>query len=89
MSEESKKGNKPVKKFKAGSIEVAVWEQTSDKGTFYTVSEHRSYLKKDGDPKKSEDWAKTNSYRVNDLPVLGLLLAKAFEFCKLKNEEGD
>lgn len=79
--------NKPVEKFNAGTIQCAVWEQKSDKGTFLTVSSHRSYLKKDGDASKPEDWEKTNSLRINDIPAMILVLQKAYEYAKLKSEE--
>jgi hypothetical protein len=80
MSEEK---NKPVSKYKAGNVECAVWEQKTDKGDFLTVSSHRNYLKKDGDAKKSEDWEKTNSLRINDIPAMILVLQKAYEYAKL------
>ena len=70
----------PVKKIKIGGIEVAVWENTSKEGNkFFTTTMERNY--KDG-----EDWKKTNSLRVNDLPKVILALQKAFEFTVIKEE---
>ena len=70
----------PVKKVKIGGIEVAVWENTSSDGNkFFTTTMERNY--KDG-----EDWKKTNSLRVNDLPKAILALQKAYEFTAIKEE---
>ena len=70
----------PVKKVKIGGIEVAVWENTSSDGNkFFTTTMERNY--KDG-----EDWKKTNSLRVNDLPKAILDLQKAYEFTAIKEE---
>lgn len=77
MSEEN---NKPVFKAKVGTIDAAVWEQDGKNGKFLTVSMHRNY--KDG-----EEWKKTNSLRVNDIPSVNLALAKCFEFAKTGGEK--
>ena len=70
----------PVKKIKIGGIEIAVWENQSKEGNkFFTTTMERNY--KDG-----EDWKKTNSLRVNDLPKAILALQKAFEFTSIKEE---
>ncbi|MCX6801008.1 MAG: hypothetical protein NTZ73_02375 [Candidatus Diapherotrites archaeon] len=71
---------KPVKKLKIGTIDVAVWENESKKGDkFFTTTIERSY-------KKGEEWKKTNSFRMNDLPKAILALQKAFEFASLKED---
>lgn len=77
MSEEK---NTPVYKAKVGTIDAAVWEQDGKNGKFLTVSMHRNY--KDG-----EEWKKTNSLRVNDIPSVQLALAKCFEFAKMQGKE--
>jgi hypothetical protein len=70
----------PVKKIKIGGIEAAVWQNKSSEGKeFYNVTMERSY--KDG-----EEWKKTNSLRVNDLPKAILALQKAYEFTAIKEE---
>lgn len=73
MSENEK--NKPVFKAKFGTIDAAVWEQEGKDGKFLTVSASRNY--KDG-----EEWKKTNSLRVNDIPAMQTALQKCFEFAK-------
>ena len=68
----------PVKKVKIGGIETAVWENASKEGQkFYTTTIERSY-------KLGEEWKKTSSLRVNDLPKAILALQKAFEFASIK-----
>jgi len=76
----------PVHKSKVGNIDEAVWEQTGENGKFLTITAHRSYLKKGGDVKNRDDWEKTNTLRVNDIPSMILGLQKAFEFAKLKSD---
>lgn len=84
MSE--KQTNKPVEKYKAGSVECAIWQQETDNGNFLTVSTHRNYLEKDGKPDNKEDWKKTNNLRINDIPAMILVLQKAYEYAKLKQK---
>jgi hypothetical protein len=70
----------PVKKIKAGGIDVAVWENDGKNGKYYTTTLERSY--KDG-----EEWKKTNSLRTSDLPKAILALQKAYEFGAIKTAE--
>lgn len=76
--ETAKNENAPVKKFRAGAIEVNVWknEIKNEKGDSYdkfSVSMQRSY--KD----KNDEWQKTGNMNTNDLPKLIVLLQQAFE----------
>jgi len=75
MAEEK---NKPLKKFRAGSITATIWNNTFDKDgktqTYQTVSFERSYKDKEG------NWKTTNSLHIGDLPKGVLVLNKAFEF---------
>lgn len=79
MSEEK---NKPVHKVKVGAIDAAVWQQKTEKGDFFTVSFSRNYKDKD-------EWKKTTSLRVNDIPAVQLALQKCYEFAKLGKNGGD
>ena len=76
-------GNQPEKKFRAGAVSATVWKNTGkDKDgkdvEFRTVSVERVY--KDGDEFKN-----TSTMRVNDLPKLALVAAKAYEYLVLKD----
>ena len=51
---------KPIKKFRRGRVEAAIWENQTDTATFYSVTLERSY--KDGDTYKT-----SSSLNPNDL----------------------
>ena len=73
--------NKPVKKFRAGAVSAAVWENQTEKGSFASISLQRSY-------KDKEEWKTTNSFNVNDLPKAMLVLNQAFKYLMLKEQPG-
>jgi len=80
-------GNKPVKKFSAGAISAAVWKNTRQNGKgqnfdVESVTLDRRY--KDGD-----DWKSSSSFRLNDLPKVQLVLAKAYEYLATKKQDGE
>ena len=69
----------PIKKFSAGGIAVAVWENESKDGkTFNSVTMDRRY--KD----KNEAWQSTGSLRATDIPKAIVTLQKAYEYLILK-----
>lgn len=71
----------PVKKFTAGGVTAAVWENgsgTEAGGTYNTVSMDRRY--KD----KNDAWKSTTSLKANDIPKAILALQKAYEYVALK-----
>ncbi len=71
----------PVKKFSAGAIQAAVWENEGKEGKqFYSVSIDRRY--KD----KNNEWKSTNSLKPGDLPKAILTLNKAYEYLTLKDD---
>ena len=73
--------NAPIKKFSAGGVQVAVWENEGKEGNSYnTVSVSRNY--KD----KNDEWKSSNSFRVSDLPKAVVALNKAYEFLALKED---
>ena len=77
MSEE-KSNSGPVKKVKVGAVEVAVWENSSKEGKkFFTTTMERNY-------KTGEEWKKTNSLRMDDLPKAILALQEAYHFVAIK-----
>ncbi len=74
----------PVKKFAAGGIQVAVWEnESSQGGKFNSVSIQRNY--KD----KNDEWKSSSSLKVNDIPKAILALEKAYEYLVLKEQNGE
>ena len=72
--------NMPIKKFKAGNIEAAVWSNKREVNgatvEFKTVSLSRSYIKKGEDMWRNDV---INSLRRNDLQKAILVLQKAQE----------
>lgn len=80
MTEEKK--NKPLEKFRAGSVSATIWNNKTEKDgkeiEFLTISVDRYYKTKDKE-------GNTNSMRINDLPRLELVCKKAFEYCLTRN----
>ena len=68
----------PIKKFGAGAVQVAVWQNESKEGNVYnTISLNRLY--KDG-----ENWKNTSSLQVSDIPKAIAVLQRAYEFLAVK-----
>jgi len=70
---------KPVKKFVAGTIQAAIWNNRLPLGggndnVMMSVTLERRYRDRDG------QWQSSGSLRMNDLPKAVLLLNKAYEF---------
>lgn len=77
--------NVPEKKFSTGAITATIWKNTGkkkdgDEFDYYTVGIDRRY--KDGD-----EWKSSNSFRLNDLPKLGVVCNKAYEYLVLKEQD--
>jgi hypothetical protein len=67
---ESGKARRPIHSISAGGIEVSIWENQGQKGTFYTVTHRRSY-------KQGDEWKETDSYGEDDLLRLSKLIDEA------------
>ena len=75
-------GNRPVAKFKHGSIELAVWPNQTESGTLYNTTITNSY--KD---EKTGEWKPASSFSPTDLLVVGELAREAFaEINRLKQQ---
>jgi hypothetical protein len=61
----------PVAKLRLGLLNASIWQRTTDKGAFYSVSFERRY--KDG----QGNWQSTHSYDAGDLLVLAKLADQA------------
>lgn len=67
--------NKPIKKFGAGVISASIWKnKLKDESIVFGVTIERRYQDKEG------DWQSTNNLRLNDLPRVGLLAQKSYEY---------
>lgn len=68
------KSKKPIATFKSGGTSVAVFENTSDEGkTFHKISAERVY-------KVGNKFATTNSFSFNELPVVVMLMKRAWYY---------
>ncbi len=65
--------NQPVHKLRHGAVSASIWRQETDKGPLFNVTFQRAY--KDGDT-----WRNSNSFGRNNLLVLSLIAARAFEW---------
>ena len=64
----------PVKTFRFGRIKAAVWENETDKQTFYNVTFARTYM---DDARNYHD---TDSFGRDDLPLVAKLADQAHTF---------
>lgn len=76
--------NKPVKKFVVGTISATIWENIKTKTennktinySIYSINIEKSY-------KKDNEWKKTNSFNVEDLPKINLVTFEAYKYLTL------
>jgi len=79
-------GEKPVKRFRAGSVRANVWEnekqdETGEVFTVFNVKVDRSYMDAEG------KWKSAEGFRARDLADLEMVLFKAREFVSLREED--
>ena len=60
-------------KIRHGAVSASIWRSETDKGPVFNVTFQRSY--KDGD-----EWKNTASFGRNNLLVISLMAARAFEW---------
>ncbi len=82
----SEKNRKPVKKFMAGGIHAAIWENQRKRNDGeeyqeYTVSVDKRYKDQNG------EWQSTDSFRVSDIPKATLVLSLAYEQLVMKSDD--
>lgn len=57
---DTKTNKSPVAQFRIGLVTASVWENKTDKGTFYKITNDNRFKDKDG------NWRSTDSYSVED-----------------------
>ena len=62
--------SKPAHKIRIGVLQVTIWKNQSDKGTWYSVTPSRSY-------KQDDVWKETDSFGFDDLLAVAKLLDQA------------
>ena len=75
-------GSKPIFTVRVGAIQFSVWENETTKGPMRSVTINKSY--KDG-----ETWKTTQSFKVQDMPLIELGLKEVMKFQYLKAVEED
>ena len=74
--------NKPEKKFRAGQVSATIWSNEKEKDgksfEIKTIQVTKSYTTDDG-----KTWKDTNSFNVQDLPKLEVVVQKAKEYLLL------
>ena len=65
--------NKPAHQIRHGSVSASIWRQETEKGTLFNVTFQRAY-------KEGEDWKHSTSFGRNNLLVVSLIAARAFEW---------
>ena len=63
----------PAHKIRHGAVSASIWRQETDKGVMFNVTFQRSY-------KEGEEWKSSSSFGRNNLLVLSLIAARAFEW---------
>jgi len=61
----------PVDRLRMGLLNATIWQRTTEKGAYYTVSFERRYRDQDG------QWKSTHSYDTADLLALAKLADQA------------
>lgn len=62
--------NQPVKKLRLGRVSCAIWENTGEHGSHFTVTFERSFI-------ANEHWQTTTSFGRDDLHLLAMLATEA------------
>ena len=74
----SQQNDKPVKSFRAGKVEASIWKNEIDKDgqrvLRYSIRIQKRFRKDDG------SYEDTNYYFPEELPKLGVLVQRAFEY---------
>ena len=65
--------NQPVHQIRHGAVSASIWCQETEKGQMFNVTFQRAY--KDGDT-----WKNSTSFGRNNLLVVSLIAARAFEW---------
>ena len=69
----SASNSQPVHKIRHGAVSASIWCQETEKGQMFNVTFQRAY--KDGDA-----WKNSTSFGRNNLLVVSLIAARAFEW---------
>ena len=66
----------PAIKFRDGFLQVVVWRNTGERGTYYSVNIQRSFKRED------DSWGETDSLGQDDILAMAELLREAYAWIK-------
>lgn len=78
-SSDAPKAKGPVRKFRAGGMNVTVWKNETKRGQMFSVTISRSY-------RVGEAWKNSTSFREEDLPVLTKAIDEAHSFLRSQRQ---
>jgi len=85
MSQADTQSKKPVKTFRAGGVEASIWKNETQEGdrkvSRYSIRIHKQYKDKEG------NFTQTDYFFPNQLPLLSLVAAKAYEWVMLRTSD--
>jgi hypothetical protein len=70
--------SKPAHKLYDGVLQVAIWRNSGEKGSWYSITYSRSY--RDGD----ETWKQTDSLNADDCLPMAELIREAYAWIKMQ-----
>ena len=73
--------NKPVFSTRLNRIEVAVWKNETEAAIWHNITFQRTYRDEAGEPKS------TTNFKIDDLPAVAFLAAKAYDFLASDRDE--
>ena len=68
--------SQPAIRFRDGCLQVVVWRNTGERGTYYTATPQRSYRQGD------DAWKETDSLGQDDLLAMAAVLREAYAWIK-------
>ena len=71
---------KPEFTVKAGGIQVSVWPNKTDKGTFRSITINKSYKDSAG------NWKQSKSFKVTDLDKIRVAIDEVLRYVYLKGD---
>lgn len=71
--------NQPVHKIRHGAVSASIWRTDTEKGSVFNVTFQRSY-------REGDEWKNTASFGRNNLLVVSLMAARAFEWIATQSQ---
>lgn len=69
----------PIQTLRDGNIQLAIWENISENGAFYSITLNRSYKDADGNYKNTTSFSGNDLLKINQLSSHAYMLIKEYE----------